>query len=112
MKLLNYSRFFLIISAAISVIAIIALAVFGLRLGIDFKGGTATELKFNSTVNLDTVRTVLEEQQLAGSQVTPTDNNGVIIRTAVIDKNKHDALLKDLREKAGEFEEKRFYYQS
>ncbi len=108
MKLLNYSRFFFGLSVALFVAGLISLAVFGLRLGIDFKGGTVTELQFANSVNVDQVKAIIEKQGIENAQVQPADNNGIIIRTPVQDKSAHDTLLSTLKSDVGEFTEKRF----
>lgn len=108
MKLLNYYRYFFILSLVFLVAGIVSLAVFGLQLGIDFKGGTVTELEFNQQVNLDTVREAINSQQIENAQIQQAGTNGVIIRTGTQSKEKHIALLDDLKTKQGDFTEKRF----
>lgn len=108
MKLLNYYRYFFILSLVFLVAGIVSLAVFGLQLGIDFKGGTVTELEFNQPVNLDTVREAINSQQIENAQIQQAGTNGVIIRTGTQSKEKHIALLDDLKTKQGDFTEKRF----
>lgn len=44
------SKTWLTISAVMVVLAVIAIAIFGLKVSIDFTGGTQMELKFNNTV--------------------------------------------------------------
>jgi preprotein translocase subunit SecF len=41
-------------------------------------------------------------------QIQTTNGNGLIIRTEVLEKEKHDKVLTDIRSGVGEFEEKRF----
>lgn len=108
MKLLNYSRFFLIVSIAFFVIGAASLAIFGLNLGIDFKGGTVTELTFKETPDIDKIKVILEQQGTTGSLVQPASDNGVIIRTPAQDKTAHDKFLESVKIDVGEFEEKRF----
>lgn len=108
MKLLNYSRFFLILSLALFVAGIISLSIFGLRLGIDFKGGSVTELEFKQTVEIEKVKTIVANKGIENAQVQSTSNNGVIIRTPTQDKQAHDDLLATIKTDVGEFEEKRY----
>lgn len=108
MRLLNYYRYFFILSGILTVVAVIALAVFGLELGIDFKGGTVTELRFQQTVTPEQVRTTLAENGLDNAHVQATDDNGIIIRTSVTNKEENDKYLNAMRSKLGEFEERRF----
>lgn len=108
MRLLNYYRYFFIGSGIFVVASLIALAAFGLKLGIDFTGGTVIELAFTENVSVDSVREVLAEQGLANAQVQSTDENGIIIRTAITEKAENDRYLTALSDKLGEYEERRY----
>ncbi|MCC7356492.1 MAG: protein translocase subunit SecF [Candidatus Doudnabacteria bacterium] len=107
-KLLSVYKYLFVFSGVILIAGVISLAVFGLRLGIDFKGGTVSELSFSEPRDINTVKTVVEEQNIGSFQLQSTDNNGVIIRTGTLEKEQHDKLLEDIRTKVGAFEEKRF----
>ncbi|HMQ01570.1 MAG TPA: protein translocase subunit SecF [Candidatus Doudnabacteria bacterium] len=108
MKFLNYYKYFFVLSGAFVVIGVLALAIFGLNLGIDFRGGTVVELSFNEPVTAQDVRGVLAEQGLENAQVQATDENGIIIRTAVTEKEENDRYFAALREQIGEYEERRY----
>lgn len=107
MRLLNYSKFFFILSASLAVIGLVALLVFGLKLGIDFKGGTVTELAFQQSASPEQVRAVLEEQGL-NAQVQATDQNGIMIRSGVSDPIENRKYEEALKSKLGEFTELRY----
>lgn len=51
-----------VVSGLMVLVSIIALAINGLSLGLDFTGGTQLEIGFSKPVELGPVRTVLEEQ--------------------------------------------------
>ncbi len=108
MKLLNYYRYFFIASFVILIVGLISLGVFGLKLGIDFKGGSVTELQFNQEVNIDKVKEAVSKQGIDNPQVQSTDNNGVIIRSAEQNEEKHKALLTSLKTDVGDFTEKSY----
>jgi preprotein translocase subunit SecF len=108
MKLLNYYKYLFIFSGVIMVLGIISLAIFGLKLGVDFKGGTVTELEFNQPADLNNLRQIISELQIENAQLQTTGTNGVIIRTGVLEREQHEKMLAELRKQAGEFEEKRF----
>ncbi len=108
MRLLNYYRYFFIFSGVLVVMSLIAIASFGLRLGIDFKGGTVSELIFNEQVSAEQVRVVLANEGLDNAQVQATDENGIIIRTAVTERAENERYQEALRTQLGEFEERRF----
>jgi preprotein translocase subunit SecF len=105
---LKYYKLWFAISGLLLVAAIVSLLAFGLNLGIDFKGGTLTELKFRDTVNTEAVKTVLEKQGVSHFQLQLSENNGLIIKTETLEKTKYDEVSKAIRSEVGDFTESRF----
>lgn len=108
MRLLNYYKYLFALSGIILILGVASLAIFGLKQGIDFKGGTVTELAFNQPFDQEAVKTILSEAGLNNFQLQATDNNGLIIKTEDINKETHDKINADLKSKVGEYTEKRF----
>lgn len=52
------------LSILIILISLAAISINGLKLGLDFTGGTQLEVRFDQSVDLDKVRTVLDEEGL------------------------------------------------
>jgi preprotein translocase subunit SecF len=86
----------------------VSLAVFGLKLGIDFKGGTVTEIEFQQEVDQTKIRSVLDADGLKNYQLQLTGEKGIIIRTESLEKEQHDKIGADIKAQVGEFTEKRF----
>lgn len=108
LNILKYYKFWFTVSGLILVFGIVSLSLYGLRLGIDFKGGTISELEFSESYDLGRVRTALEGQSLPSFQLQPTGERGLIIKTGNLEKEQHDQLLERVRQGAGEFTELRF----
>ncbi len=108
MKLLNYYKYLFALSGIILVFGIGSLAIFGLRQGIDFKGGTVTELEFTQSFDQEKVKAVLDSNNIQGYQLQATGPNGLIIKTENIEKEQHDKLASDIKTQVGEYKEKRF----
>ncbi len=108
MKLLNYYKYLFAFSGIILVFGIGSLAIFGLRQGIDFKGGTVTELEFNQSFDQEKVKAVLDSNNIQGYQLQATGSNGLIIKTENIEKEQHDKLALEIQTQVGEYQEKRF----
>ncbi len=71
-----------IISGTLILLGLLALAVRGLELGIDFKGGTDIALKFDDAIDVGNIRTDLEQLGLGNIEVkTFGGESGVLIRT-------------------------------
>lgn len=107
MRLLNYYKYLFALSGIILILGIASLAIYGLRFGIDFKGGTVIELEFNQQYDQNKVREALSTEGIQNAQVQSTGEKGVIIRTENLEKAKQDRLYESIKEKAGEFTETR-----
>lgn len=105
---LKYSKFWFATSGIILAFGIISLSMYGLKLGIDFKGGTLTELKFDQKYDLQKVKDVLNADKVANYQLQSSDNNGLIIKTESMDKPAHDKILADIKDQIGAYKEAKF----
>ena len=108
LKLLNYYKFLFALSGIILLAGIISLAAYGLRLGIDFKGGTVTELKFEKPYDIAKIHDVVSGAGVGAFQLQTSDNNGLIVKTGDLDKDAHDKLDASLKDKIGNFQEVRY----
>ncbi len=108
MKLLNYYKYLFALSGVILILGILSLLIYGLHLGVDFKGGTVTELQFKQSFDQNKVKEVLSADGLSNFQLQTTGETGLIIKTEALDKEQHDKIEQDLTTQIGEFEEKRF----
>ncbi len=92
----KYSYWF---SGILIVLSAAALFSWGLRLGIDFKGGTLVEVRFAK----DPVPVVTEVQgalaplDLKSLTVQATEGNGAIIRYLASDEGSNDRVMEELR---------------
>lgn len=77
-------KWFFLFSLAITVLGILAFALFGFNLGTDFKAGSRVELHLNETVNVQKVRQMFQDAglPLGGSTVTVagTKSDSAIVR--------------------------------
>src|SRR5262245_37111380 len=97
MKLLNYYKYLFALSGIILILEIISLAIYGLHFGIDFKGGTSTEIEFKQSYDLDKVRQVLADHKIDNAQLQTTGDRGLIIKTGALDKEEHDKIAADIK---------------
>jgi len=104
-NILKYYKLWFVVSGVILLFGIISLATFGLKLGIDFKGGTMAELQFNDNYDLGRVREALDKSEIGNYQLQQANDNILIIKTENLDKEKHDAVLSDIKTQAGNFKE-------
>jgi preprotein translocase subunit SecF len=74
--------------------------VWGLRLGIDFKGGTLMEIRFakDPAPQAVEVSDALSGIDLRSLTVQPTEEKGMILRYLASDENTNDAVLAKIKE--------------
>ena len=92
------------ISLALIVPGLIALALWGLNLSIDFTGGSLLDLRFSNPTTTPTtisVREVLEELGYQGSAVQLSEDGTVLIRVREIDTTQKNAIEAALQERFG-----------
>ncbi len=104
LNIIKHYKFWFGVSGALLIAAIIALSVFGLRFGIDFTGGTSTQLSFKSAPDLNKIKEVVNKD-VSGSQVQSAGTSDVIIKTKPLEKADHDKLEADLKAQVGDFTE-------
>ncbi len=108
MFIINHRWIFFTLSALAVLASIVAIGVFGLRLGMDFRGGSIMEVEYQESVpSISAVNEALSPLNLGATTITPTDNQGLIIRLNHLDESVHQTILDKLAE-LGEFTENRF----
>ncbi|MFA6410709.1 MAG: protein translocase subunit SecF [Candidatus Buchananbacteria bacterium] len=88
------------ISSVLMLASIAAFAMFGLKLGIDFTGGSLLELNF--TVARPTIAQISEtfsSLDINNAVVQPVGDTGAIIRFKTVDEATHQQILKTIQEK-------------
>lgn len=112
-KIIQKRKIWLSISGTLVVLAIISLFVWGLKFGIDFTGGSLSEIKFsNIQPTVTEIQDTLQDNGLSSLTVQPMEDNIFVLRFQENSEEKHQALLAKLNELAaknnGTAEELRF----
>lgn len=114
--MLKYHKYFYTLSLSLVIASIASLLFFGLRFGIDFKGGSLMEIEFRefqnatSTFSLPThtiVQRALSEFGLGEVVIQNVGMGGLLLRFAEVDEAIHQSILSKLKG-FGELEELRF----
>lgn len=96
-QIIKYKKFWLIISAAMVVISVAALAVWGLKSGLDFTGGSLLEVKMaGGQPTVAEVQKSLEGTEINSLIVQPTGSDSVILRFQETSQEKHLAVIEAL----------------
>ncbi len=95
MFIVTYRKFFYAISGIILVASIAALSIWGLKPGIDFKGGSIIEIEYASSTRptVDSVKPALDALDFGEYSVRETGDAGFIIRTAELTPELHNTIL-------------------
>jgi len=97
MFIIKYKKIFVWISIVLVALSIGATVYFGLNLGIDFKGGSLTEVEY-MTVRPDqsVVETGLSTLSLGQALVQPIGDKGYSIKTRAVTDKEHQTILASL----------------
>ena len=104
-KFVSKRKLFYIITGIAILIGIFSLLFQGFNFSIDFAGGTLIQLAFKEgNVSVAEIRDVLREINLAGSTIQSLSNNEFIIRTAQVELQERQNILKTIEDRLGSFE--------
>lgn len=97
------------ISGVLVAASLVLLFTLGLRLGIDFRGGTLIEVKYPQTVTIADVTADVERAGFNNVVVQQVSDEQVIVKTNAIDSSDdHERLINSMSERLGDVEELRF----
>ncbi|HNZ86585.1 MAG TPA: protein translocase subunit SecF [bacterium] len=101
LQIIKNSKYFVGVSVIFVILSIVAIAVFGLKLGTDFTGGSILVVEFKDIErpSIDQINQVLEELQIEQAQIQPMGNNQYSIKMPSITEEKHQQILSKLAEK-------------
>jgi len=95
---IKYSRFWLFLSAAVAIVSIVFLVIWGLKPGIDFTGGSLLEVTFEKNrPALDKVEGTFSELGLKNTIIQKTGDTSLIVRTNFLTEDQHQLVLRQLR---------------
>lgn len=106
MNIIGKRNIFYIFSSAILILGLVAIFVWGIKLGIDYTGGNMLELK-NVSDN-EMVKQVFNEQGIGDAQIQKTDNS-ILVRYKG-EQNKKNDITNKLKEKDSKIEEASFQF--
>ncbi|MBU1146131.1 protein translocase subunit SecF [Patescibacteria group bacterium] len=107
-NIIGHRKLWLVIAGALVVASVVAVALWGLKFGIDFTGGSLLELSFKNRPVTTDLASDLASFGAENVSIQPVGESGVLLRFKSVDEPRHQEILKHLGEKFGEMEEKRF----
>jgi preprotein translocase subunit SecF len=108
-NIIGNRRIFLSISAVLVVAAIVAIAVFGFRLGIDFKGGALWKFETRGAPDTAAIQNILTSTaNTSDIQVSIDSDGAVLARLPDVGEERHQELIAALAAEYPEFQELSF----
>jgi len=108
-NIIGHRKLWLFIASALVAASIVATALWGLKFGIDFTGGSLLELSFeNGRPATSELASDLASFGAEEISIQPVGANGVILRFKTVTETKHQEILAHLEEKFSGAAEQRF----
>ena len=107
-NIVSHRTIFFALSGALVVLSFLAVPVLGLRLGIDFTGGSLLEVTTTQTVDVESLRSSMRDQGYPALSIQSSGENTVLIRTESLTESEHQTLLVALGENLDGLQEQRF----
>jgi len=100
--IVKYRKVWYAISAVIFTVCVAAMAMYGIKLGIDFTGGSLMEISFEKPVSTTDLRAHVLGLGYKDVIVQTTSTGGALLRMESLTEEKHQSLLQDLKKTYGE----------
>ncbi|OQA04855.1 MAG: preprotein translocase subunit SecF [bacterium ADurb.Bin400] len=107
-KIIRNSKYWYIFSSLLAVLSIVSLVAFGLRVGIDYRGGTVMEIKSNSTDRVKVINESLNANNFTNYQIKEGGDNRIILRLPAITAEQHTTLLSAFKSKLPDITETKY----
>lgn len=102
---MNKKWWFFLLSLMVILPGLVSLALYGLKLGIDFTGGTLLEYKFSKAVDKNAIVEQFNKSGVEVSSVVPSGTAAYIIRTKPLEQKKITEVKNTLQKSFGTIED-------
>lgn len=96
MFVIKFRKIFYSISVILIGLSIYGIVTHGLKLGIDFKGGSIIEAEYSVAPSVDAIKVNLQNIDLGEYSVRPTGDKGLIFRTRSLSDAERATFLSDI----------------
>ncbi len=110
MFIINHRRIFYIFSAILALASLFFTFYYGLRLGIDFTGGSLLEVEYqNARPDISVLQKNVESLNIGNVSIQPSGDKEVIVRSKDLSEDMHQQVLSALSSKGADaITEKKF----
>lgn len=109
--MMNWMRFrivYFLVSALFLGLSVFGLIKWGLKLGVDFKGGNLSEYKVGQDFSTEDLQKKLKEERVEITSIQKTGEKTYLFRSTSLDEKNREKMKKVFTERAMKFEELRF----
>ncbi len=107
-KIIEKSYLWLTISGIFIALSVIFIIAFGLRLGVDYKGGTAIQIQTSSVEKNKIVEEIFAENKIETFQIKEAGNNQLMLKLPVLTNEEHTNLTAKFKEKLENYSEESY----
>ncbi len=108
MNLLRFKYWYFVFSGVVILPGLFFLIVYGVRLGMDFTGGSLLELQFEQPADTGGIEEIFRQRRVDVSSIQRVSKQEVLVRTKVIDQAKRNEVAADLSSRYGAVKQLRF----
>ncbi len=109
LQIIQNRKIYFTFSIALIILSLIFILMGGLKLGIDFTGGSLLEIRASDArPDSSQIQKVLSEENLSSISIQPTQDNGLILRFKEVSEEEHQKILTRLKDNFEGLEENRF----
>jgi len=109
MDWMKHKKIYFAVSVIVIAIGVFSLLTWGLKIGIDFKGGTIIEYKISKEISGEEIREKINSIEVEVNSVQKTSTGTYLLRLGSIDNEKKEKIKEELVKVTGsEIEELRF----
>ena len=98
-RLIRNRKYWYIVSGILVALSIASLIIFGLKFGIDYKGGSIISYKSSDPDFKSKIEKTLNDLEITPYQIKVSNSNELTIRTKTLDSEQHLDLQKSISEK-------------
>lgn len=110
MDIIGRKNLYFLLSALVIIPGLISLFLFGMKLSIDFTGGSRLTLSYNNTkeVTQQRVGDIFTKNKIQVQMITAPGPNTISIRSAIIDQKTKDKIVAEIKRLDSQISEKGF----
>src|SRR3989344_1701892 len=96
MDWMKFRKIYFIFSGAVIALGIFSLVKWGMRLGVDFSGGTIIEYKFEEDISTEEASKKIEDEGVEVTSIQKTDDKKYLFRVSALKPEEKDKVKKSL----------------